>query len=193
MLFRFQQFQSKSIPVSSVTEILSYTAQGHIQIACRKFFEATHPDFASDDLVIHHPNQYAAESMKYWVAKGKGLIQHKPKSVSAPKQPIPTTDPTVLSAADEALLANMDLDILPHSSDEPKEEDMGVSDQKNDALGDDGSVTVTVSMSTSSTTVSTPPLAVITNNINTSTPPTPATDAPPSVSAQAPVAMITDS
>ncbi|GMF47648.1 unnamed protein product [Phytophthora fragariaefolia] len=53
-------------------EILSLAENHHYQIACKKYFEATHPG-SDPDVLINHPNGYFEESRKYYVAKEKGV------------------------------------------------------------------------------------------------------------------------
>lgn len=43
-------------------EILELCAKGQYQLACTKYFEATHGQPPSN--IIQHPNQYAEESLK---------------------------------------------------------------------------------------------------------------------------------
>ncbi|ETK83199.1 hypothetical protein, variant [Phytophthora nicotianae CJ01A1] len=54
-------------------EILSLAENHHYQIACKKYFEATHPG-SDPDVLINHPNGYFEESRKYYAAKEKGVI-----------------------------------------------------------------------------------------------------------------------
>ncbi|RLN92449.1 hypothetical protein BBJ28_00011524 [Nothophytophthora sp. Chile5] len=53
-------------------EILSLVENHHYQIACKKYFEATHPG-GDADVIVNHPNGYFDESRKYYAAKDKGV------------------------------------------------------------------------------------------------------------------------
>ncbi|RLN50494.1 hypothetical protein BBJ28_00019678, partial [Nothophytophthora sp. Chile5] len=53
-------------------EILSLAENHHYQIACKKYFEVTHPG-GDADVIVNHPNGYFDESRKYYAAKDKGV------------------------------------------------------------------------------------------------------------------------
>ncbi|KAG7394429.1 DNA primase large subunit [Phytophthora boehmeriae] len=61
----------QGVPEGDKQEIISLAENHHYQIACKKYFEATHP--GSDDVLINHPNGYFEESRKYYAAKDKGV------------------------------------------------------------------------------------------------------------------------
>lgn len=52
-------------------EILTLAENHHYQIACKKYFEATHA--GCEEVLINHPNGYFEESRKYYAAKEKGV------------------------------------------------------------------------------------------------------------------------
>ncbi|CEG36611.1 dna primase [Plasmopara halstedii] len=54
-------------------EILLLAENHHYQIACKKYFEATH-EGSDPDVLINHPNGYFEESRKYYAAKEKGAM-----------------------------------------------------------------------------------------------------------------------
>ncbi|CAI5740377.1 unnamed protein product [Peronospora destructor] len=62
----------QGVPEGDKQEILSLAEHHHYQIACKKYFEATHPS-SDPDVLINHPNGYFDESRKYYVAKEKGV------------------------------------------------------------------------------------------------------------------------
>ncbi|KAJ8564029.1 hypothetical protein ON010_g7317 [Phytophthora cinnamomi] len=62
----------QGVPEGDKQEILSLAENHHYQIACKKYFEATHPG-SDPDVLINHPNGYFEESRRYYAAKEKGV------------------------------------------------------------------------------------------------------------------------
>lgn len=58
------------VPAQVVDEILAFKRNQHYQIACTRYFEATH-NIERSDLSLQHPNQYFEESRR--VRTGKGV------------------------------------------------------------------------------------------------------------------------
>eukprot|EP01116_Phalansterium_solitarium_P005100 TRINITY_DN1640_c0_g2_i6.p1 TRINITY_DN1640_c0_g2~~TRINITY_DN1640_c0_g2_i6.p1 ORF type:complete len:487 (-),score=145.77 TRINITY_DN1640_c0_g2_i6:138-1550(-) len=56
---------ANKIPGQGIEEVLELVRGSHYQIACRRYFELTHPS-CKTDLVVNHPNQYFDESEKYF-------------------------------------------------------------------------------------------------------------------------------
>ncbi len=53
-------------------EIMGLVQGRHYQIACKKYFDATHPG-CDPDVMITHPNGYFDESRKYYAAKSASV------------------------------------------------------------------------------------------------------------------------
>lgn len=70
------QLTLNGIPINHIQEIVNYASKGHYQIACTKYFEASHN--ISLDTGINHPNQYFEESQ---IAIGNRQRVNKPKNV----------------------------------------------------------------------------------------------------------------
>ena len=56
-------------------QIMKYTREGHYQIACKVYFDATHSGADDQDVHINHPNQYFDESQLFYSGKKEGRIQ----------------------------------------------------------------------------------------------------------------------
>lgn len=71
--------KSKLSPAFIVTvilqQIMKYTREGHYQIACKVYFDATHSGADDQDVHINHPNQYFDESQLFYSGKKEGRLQ----------------------------------------------------------------------------------------------------------------------
>eukprot|EP01108_Squamamoeba_japonica_P008942 TRINITY_DN8134_c0_g1_i1.p1 TRINITY_DN8134_c0_g1~~TRINITY_DN8134_c0_g1_i1.p1 ORF type:complete len:158 (-),score=18.58 TRINITY_DN8134_c0_g1_i1:29-478(-) len=58
---------------SAVNELVGLVNAHHYQIACKRFYELSHPedDVVQNDLIIQHPNQFYEESEAYWTRREK--------------------------------------------------------------------------------------------------------------------------
>lgn len=54
---------------------MKYTREGHYQIACKVYFDATHSGADDQDVHINHPNQYFDESQLFYSGKKEGRLQ----------------------------------------------------------------------------------------------------------------------
>jgi DNA primase large subunit len=83
---------AQGINSSAISEIIELKNGQHFQIACRKYFEVTHPG-CKNDIVISHPNQYFDESEKYYAAQN-GVDPGQPAPViSNTNYTNPTNEP----------------------------------------------------------------------------------------------------
>lgn len=55
----------------------------HYQIACKKFFDLTHPGNKVEETGIIHPNSYFVESISYWKEKNGNKEEDKDKDKPA--------------------------------------------------------------------------------------------------------------
>lgn len=55
-------------------QIMKYTRDGHYQIACKYYFDATHSGVEEPDVNINHPNQYFDESQHFYSGKKEGIV-----------------------------------------------------------------------------------------------------------------------
>ena len=55
----------------------------HYQIACKKFFDFTHPNNKWEDSGTMHPNTYFKESSKYWDERNGKVKEEKNASAAA--------------------------------------------------------------------------------------------------------------
>lgn len=53
---------------------MQYTREGHYQIACKYYFDATHSGAEDPDVNINHPNQYFDESQLFHTGKKEGTF-----------------------------------------------------------------------------------------------------------------------
>lgn len=53
---------------------MKYTRDGHYQIACKYYFDATHSGVEEPDVNINHPNQYFDESQHFYSGKKEGIL-----------------------------------------------------------------------------------------------------------------------
>lgn len=71
----------------------------HYQIACKKYFDLTHPGNSNQETGISHPNSYFRDSVTYW--KEKNGVKEEP--AAAPKE---DAAPPSAGGSRSALLAN---------------------------------------------------------------------------------------
>lgn len=72
---------------AAVNELVGLVQAKHYQIACKRYFELTHPEdenapTRNEDLIIHHPNQYFETSEAYW----KLLEERATARIKGPQQ-----------------------------------------------------------------------------------------------------------
>eukprot|EP00457_Paulinella_chromatophora_P006721 gb/GEZN01006740.1/.p1 GENE.gb/GEZN01006740.1/~~gb/GEZN01006740.1/.p1 ORF type:complete len:464 (+),score=69.94 gb/GEZN01006740.1/:67-1458(+) len=65
----------RRVPNHMSKEIIQLVQGQHYQLACRKYFEVTHPGSHED--VGNHPNQYFDASLKYWQEKADEQAANK--------------------------------------------------------------------------------------------------------------------
>jgi len=70
---------SHGIGQAGISELIDMVKNNHFQIACRHYFELTHPD-CKTDLVVNHPNQFFEESEKYY----KGIREKDSNKTNQP-------------------------------------------------------------------------------------------------------------
>jgi DNA primase large subunit len=63
--------QLKGIKEKNKQDILQLVQNRHYQIACKKYFEAIHPENEELEIMINHPNQFFEESRSYYASKAK--------------------------------------------------------------------------------------------------------------------------
>eukprot|EP00808_Paulinella_micropora_P016238 g27061.t1 len=85
----------RRVPGHVAKEILQLVEGQHYQLACRKYFEATHPGAgAHAEEVGNHPNKYFDASLKYWQEKAeeKDKPKEKEKEAGSSKMEVENAD-----------------------------------------------------------------------------------------------------
>lgn len=70
-------------PQSATAEIIESVRENHFQIACRRFFELTHPG-ADRQVAVKHPNQYLRESLDFHARAAEGSEDSAAATAAAP-------------------------------------------------------------------------------------------------------------
>lgn len=70
-----QKLRLQGISKDFTDKIMKYTRDGHYQIACKYYFDATHSGVEEPDVNINHPNQYFDESQHFYSGKKKLSFQ----------------------------------------------------------------------------------------------------------------------
>ncbi|XP_022318289.2 DNA primase large subunit-like [Crassostrea virginica] len=73
-----QKLRLQGISKDFTDKIMKYTREGHYQIACKVYFDATHSGADDQDVHINHPNQYFDESQLFYSGKKEGKIPNTP-------------------------------------------------------------------------------------------------------------------
>ncbi|XP_048758836.1 DNA primase large subunit-like [Ostrea edulis] len=73
-----QKLRLQGINKEFSDKIMQYTREGHYQIACKYYFDATHSGAEDPDVNINHPNQYFDESQLFHTGKKEGKTMNTP-------------------------------------------------------------------------------------------------------------------
>ncbi|XP_052686031.1 DNA primase large subunit-like [Crassostrea angulata] len=73
-----QKLRLQGISKDFTDKIMKYTRDGHYQIACKYYFDATHSGVEEPDVNINHPNQYFDESQHFYSGKKEAKLPNTP-------------------------------------------------------------------------------------------------------------------
>jgi hypothetical protein len=110
---------ASSVPSGEQKAIIDLVRTGAYQVACKRYFEATHPGSAespelSQTAAISHPNRYFDLSMKFTRARAQpGGAQAKPQTPAAlpPSTAAPTAIPDAGPVKPSPALADSPADL----------------------------------------------------------------------------------
>ena len=74
-----QDFSSAGIDKLGSNQIIQMLKGNHYQLACRKYFDLTHPNHNQQDLVVIHPNTYFFASADHYKEKAEEKNKEKEK------------------------------------------------------------------------------------------------------------------
>jgi DNA primase large subunit len=101
------QMTASSVPTAEQKAIVDLVRTGAYQVACKRYFEATHPGSAdtpelSQTAAISHPNRYFDLSMKFTRARAQPGGQPQPKAQTPAALPPSTAAPIAIPDAGPA-------------------------------------------------------------------------------------------
>lgn len=79
-----RDMQSAGIGPVGAADVLKLVEGHHYQIACKKYFDLTHPNNKWEETGTVHPNSYFNESVSYWKEKVGDKEDSKKESGSTP-------------------------------------------------------------------------------------------------------------
>ncbi|XP_062578501.1 DNA primase large subunit-like [Saccostrea cucullata] len=91
-----QKLRLQGINKDFTEKIMKFTREGHYQIACKWYFDATHSGTDDPDTAINHPNQYFDESQAFHSGKKEGKVMNTPSRAGSQRssQGTPMSQPS---------------------------------------------------------------------------------------------------